>query len=32
LVFIDDTNLIYQSGTKTIGCQTMALKFISKNV
>jgi len=31
-VFIDDNNLINKSGTKTICCQIMALKFVNKNV
>ena len=29
MVFIDDKNLINKSGTKTICCQIMALKFIN---
>jgi len=29
MVFIDDKNLINKSGTKTIFCQIMALKFVS---
>jgi len=32
MVFIDDNNLINQSGTKTICFQIMALKFVNKNV
>jgi len=31
-LFIDDKNLINKSGTKTICCQIMALKFVNKNV
>jgi len=29
MVFIDDKNLVNRSGTKTICCQIMALKFVS---
>jgi len=32
MVFIDDNNLINKSGTKSICCQIMALKFVCKNV
>ena len=32
MVFIDDNNLINKSGTKTLCCQIMALKFVNKNV
>jgi len=32
MVFIDDNNLINKSWTKTICCQIMALKFVSKDV
>jgi len=30
MVFIDDNNLINKSGTKTICCQVMTLKFVNK--
>jgi len=30
MVFIDDDNLINKTGTKTISCQIMALKFVNK--
>jgi len=29
MVFIDDKNLINKSGTKTICCQIMTLKFVN---
>jgi len=32
MFFIDDNNLINGTGTKTIYCQIMALKFVNKNV
>jgi len=32
MVFINDNNLINKSGTKTICCQIMALKFVNENV
>jgi len=32
VVFVDDNNLINNSGTKTICCRIMALKFGNKNV
>jgi len=32
LVFIDSNNLINKSEAKTVRCQTMALKFVNKNV
>jgi len=32
MLFIDDNNLINKSGTKTICCQIMGLKFVNKNV
>jgi len=30
--FVDDNNLIIKSGTKTICCQIVTLKFVNKNV
>jgi len=32
MVFIDDDNLINKTGTKTISCQIMALKFVNKSI
>jgi len=32
MAFIDDDSLINESGTKTIRCQIMALKFVNKNL
>ena len=32
MVFSDDNNLTYKSGTKTICFQIMELKFVNKNV
>jgi len=32
MVFSDDNNLMYKSGTKTICFQIMELKFVNKNV